>query len=79
VITIRHSRETEDRRIKRLYQREYHQAYHLPKQLARARHRVAQLEQKARVYGMNELLENPDLVNECFEREVAEAKRKAGL
>jgi hypothetical protein len=46
----------------------------LPAQLIRARHRVKQIEAECIMYGMGDLLTNPDHANKAFEREVAEAK-----
>lgn len=51
-------------------EREYMQRYHLPSQLASARAKVARLENRARRFGMTELLTNLQHVDEAWDRAV---------
>lgn len=51
----------------------YYQVYHLPDQLAKARAKVKRLEDRARRFGMKELLENPEQIDAAWDREVAQA------
>ena len=51
-------------------EREYMQRYHLPSQLQRARAKVARLENRARLFGMNELLTNLQHADEAWDRAV---------
>lgn len=46
----------------------------LPSQLARARHRVRQLENECARYGMKELLADPDHASKAFDRELRQAR-----
>ncbi len=46
----------------------------LPSQLARARHRVRQLENECARYGMKELLSDPDHASKAFDRELRQAR-----
>jgi hypothetical protein len=55
------------------YRRLYYEVYHLPTQIANARAKLARLEDRARKYGMRELLANPDAASDAFELEAVRA------
>ena len=59
---------------KQEYDRIQNKQRNLPSQLARARHRVRQLENECARYGMKELLADPDHADRAFERAFREAK-----
>lgn len=55
-------------------EREYFQRYHLPRQLDNARAKLRRLENRARRFGMNELLTNPAHLDEAWDRAVWNAQ-----
>lgn len=59
---------------KQEYDRIQNKQRNLPNQLARARHRVRQLESECIRYGMKELLADPDHASKAFDRELRQAR-----
>lgn len=62
----------------REYRRIVNRQYRMPEMLASTEAKLARLRAEARSYGMHELLDDPDALNDAWERTVKRARIEGG-